>query len=607
MKKYFFLFYNLFICLPFFAGEINLGEIVTEIQPSSGEIIFSETRIKNYSSVQEVLESVGFSFKSENNEISFHGFWNSSVKIFINDILMNDPNTGKFDFSSLNLNIVKSIKIEPGVLGGVNIYISTYYENWEKPSLWLKTSSKSFCQSPLDSVIFSGGISNPIIFSDGSGLFVQNNFSFGQEKNNFGYRSKDGTYSPSLKESYSTDTKKYSGYGKKSSSNSFNLKYSDSTLPGSSFELFNFLSLGEKECGSTTGYYGTTKTEKDFFCFFSLPIFIPFEKFSFRFVPSWKYSNLEYTEISSFSSLQNSYKINNLSFTSCIAGYRFFKIDFSFSKDFALQKSLSEFYLAPCWNFNLAGFETKFSLPLTYFNLSNEFDFLFDLKITKRVGELSFFTEISRNTTHPVFQQLYYSGSGGKGNPDLKSEHSLAFYCGGNFFNRKKAGITIKPFLIFYRDKIGWSEKSGLWQCENINSSVNYGFDTFFSTGNFFSLFLLEGDYTLCRAILSSGENSGNQIMYTPVHSLNVRLTMPFTQNFRWHNEFRFTSKKFLDNSNKNSVPNSFLFNTGFLWNINKFEISASWNNVLDFQYCPVDGYPAGGANFCITLKLNAL
>ena len=160
---------------------------------------------------------------------------------------------------------------------------------------------------------------------------------------------------------------------------------------------------------------------------------------------------------------------------------------------------------------------------------------------------------------------------------------------------------------MFYRDKIGWSEKSGLWQGENINSSVNYGFDTFFSTGNFFSLFLLEGDYPLCRAILSSGENSGNQIMYTPVHSLNVRLTMPFTQNFRWHNEFRFTSKKFLDNSNKKSVPDSFLFNTGFLWNINKLEFSATWNKTLEFQYCPVDGYPAGGANFCITLKLNAL
>ncbi len=615
------------MCAFIAAEHISLPHLFTYVDSASenGEVVISEEEIKNFSSTEEVLESAGISFKESNKELTFHGFWNSSIKVYINDILMNDPNTGKFDFSGLDISSIRSIRINPvSTDGSVSIYIYTFYADYTKIRCSFGGYSKSYFSlhniSPNDAWRLHGALSYPFIFNDGSSLIVQENFSGGYDANHYGYHSKEASYNPGFEDSYEVWKDRYGGWERKLINNSFSAVYSSAAFPGATFGFSNFLSWNNQNCGRVGGEYFLYEKQEDIVSVFSFPVFIPSKKIRLKIIPSYKLSNLDYKKDSISGSVHSETFLQSFSFSEECAFRKYFEINSRGNFDFCDANKLFSFYSEPSAAFGFSGFDFSLKLPFSLFWTSNEkterespcFDFLYFAEIRKNIyspeeNRFSLFFNASRNVTNPVFEQLYYSGSGGAGNPDLKTESAFSFYTGTEY--KGKTLLAIKPFLIFYEDKIGWKEVSPYYWCpENIGSSVNSGFDFSFDTDSLFDLFALKANYTFCRAMLTTNSHVyGNQIMFTPLHTLNV--TGEFSPNdfIKFSLMYNFVSEKYETNDNLSFVPPQHYLDARFDYNIKKGSHETAfymlWKNIFDFKYTEVNNYPGPGTS--ITLGIN--
>lgn len=606
-----------FLCSAAVSQDAKLPHIVTSVSrpERAAETVISGAELASFSSVPEALESAGFSFRGVNSELSFHGYWNASIKVYINNVLMNDPNTGTFDFDTLDIQTVRSVRIDPASSdGAVSVYISTFAADYGAPSARASASSKSYIGSFNDSFSAGAGFSFPLLFDSGSALFVQEDMSAVRSENSFGYRSREASYRPDLSDSYTKCAHTYTGYNQTLVNNSLLASYSSARFPGASFGFSSYISLSDQGCGSEGGYYFSDKNQQSISAAVSLPVFLPFEPFSLNILPSYAFSNLDYTEKGRFSFLENECTVRSCSIQLDAAARNFFRIyanaSYGFSEETAKQSEHSETashslftcFASPSVQLEAGGCSISLAFPVSYFHPSRALSFLYSLTVSRSAGSLSFFAKASRSVTNPVFQQLYYSGDGGTGNPSLKPESAVSFCTGVSYSSMVKA--EVKPFLIFYRDKISWTQdKEGSWSPENAGSSVNCGADVSFSTHELFSFFTLKAQYTLCRARLASGRNKGNQIMLTPVHSLFVSAEVPLPLGFLWNASFRYASGKYTDNSNSSRVPDFFSLDTGLSWKAGCAALSLEWKNMLDFQYCHADGYPSPGTSLALKAK----
>ncbi len=615
-----FIFFSFSVLLS--ASDIKLPHLFTSVGSSeNGETVLTEEELEKFSSTEEALESVGVSFKESNKELTFHGFWNSSIKVYINDILMNDPNTGKFDFSSLDINSVRSIKINPSSTdGSVSIYISTFYADYTRPRYSAGGQSKSYFSlydvSPNDSWQLHGSVSYPFIFSKGSALILQENFSGGYEANHYGIHSNDSSYEPVFDDSYKSWKEIYSGWERSLLNNSFSAVFSPAQFPGVTFGFSNFLSWNSQNCGRTGGKYYKYEKQEDISTVFAFPFFLPSKNFRLKIVPSYKISDLDYKKEAYASNVHTTTLVQSVSLSEECSIKKYFEINSRGNFDFCDSNKLVSFYLEPVVSAGFSGFDFTLKLPVNLFWNGNDkslkerpdFDLLYSAEIRKRISfdedkNLFVFLCASRNVTAPVFEQLYYNGGGGEGNPDLKTESAFSFYAGTEY--KGKTDVSFKPFLIFYNDKIGWNSVNGFWYPQNIGSSVNYGFDFSFDSLALFELFELKSNYTLCHAMLTTDSRVyGNQIMYTPVHTLN--LTGEFTPSdfVKFSLVYSFVSRKYESNENTSFVPPQHYLDARFDFKIKKGKhetgIYLLWKNIFDFKYTEVSGYPGPGTSLTI-------
>lgn len=615
MKNLFAFLFALSASLYSFSQELELPGITTTIHRAKNPelIVLDEDALSYFSCAEQALESAGFAFKKGNNELTFHGYWNSSIKVYINNVLVNDPNTGKFDFSTLDFATVKSIKVNPATVNGsVAIYITTVSCDFRKIHAGAELKTKSYLTSVNDSPAARAEFSVPLIFENGSSLFVHESFNVSHKKNHFGYRSLDATYKPDFSDSYSDYKKKYSGYERTLFNNSLFAEFATQKFPGASFGFSSYASCSDANCGKTGGAYFTEENQKDLWLVFALPVFLPFEKWNLKVLPSYKYSDLDYTKHARFSDLGNEYKVSNFSFQAessvldflefyALCSYDFSDEISSGKENVAYSHSLFSAFFSPSVKFEYFGWNFLLSLPLDYFEPSNTLSLLYSFCAERNLENFVFFFKASKNITNPVFQQLYYSGDGGIGNPDLKSESAYSFYTGLSY--SQKFGFSLKPFLIFYKDKIGWvGDSSGSWSPDNWGSSVNWGADFYFSTKKLLGNLEFSASYTFCKAILTSGGSTdGNQIMYTPIHTFSLTEKYSFFDSFTWTNVFSYNSRKYTSNSNTIYVPDYFNLDTRLSWTGKKLYAQLLWQNVFDFQYVHVDGYPAPGASFTLS------
>jgi vitamin B12 transporter len=84
-----------------------------------------------------------------------------------------------------------------------------------------------------------------------------------------------------------------------------------------------------------------------------------------------------------------------------------------------------------------------------------------------------------RSFKYPDFEDLYWSGGGGRGNPDLKPEDGWGADLGGEFRWKETLSAEGTFFAQYTKDSIHWHKAAaGFWEPENIGEAAFFGLDT---------------------------------------------------------------------------------------------------------------------------------
>ncbi|MDR2305223.1 MAG: TonB-dependent receptor [Treponema sp.] len=84
-----------------------------------------------------------------------------------------------------------------------------------------------------------------------------------------------------------------------------------------------------------------------------------------------------------------------------------------------------------------------------------------------------------RSFKYPDFEDLYWSGGGSRGNPDLKSEDGWGTDLGAEFRWKDLLSAESTLFAQYTKDSIHWHKAAGgYWEPENIGEAAFFGWDT---------------------------------------------------------------------------------------------------------------------------------
>jgi vitamin B12 transporter len=84
-----------------------------------------------------------------------------------------------------------------------------------------------------------------------------------------------------------------------------------------------------------------------------------------------------------------------------------------------------------------------------------------------------------RSFKYPDFEDLYWSGGGGRGNPALKPEDGWGTDLGAEFRYRETFTLESTAFAQYTKDSIHWHKVlGGFWEPENIGEAAFFGADT---------------------------------------------------------------------------------------------------------------------------------
>jgi vitamin B12 transporter len=220
-----------------------------------------------------------------------------------------------------------------------------------------------------------------------------------------------------------------------------------------------------------------------------------------------------------------------------------------------------------------------------------------------------------RSFKYPDFEDLYWAGGGMTGNPDLKSEDGW----GGDLtaeLHRDYGSLETTFSGQWTRDSVHWSENSGSWRPENVGEAAFFGLDTKLRTAIplpselFTELgFSLSYQYLLSY-LLSYGYTweSEKRIPYMPAHTLGFSLDLPWTAGAGGSLlvSGHFESSRYTNTSNLSSLASYFLLNINANQNLNKnIKVFVIIHNVLNSQYESYTGYPMPGLTVTAGLRFN--
>ena len=226
----------------------------------------------------------------------------------------------------------------------------------------------------------------------------------------------------------------------------------------------------------------------------------------------------------------------------------------------------------------------------------------------------------SKNYRIPTFNDLYWSGAGGEGNPDLLAESS---------FNVEFGMVYDKPSTFNFRSTayrydvdnwIQWRpDGSSNWTPDNIKNVLSKGIDSRLELViRQSSAINLKTQVAHLWSVVTNKEVSmlgnpkekGKQLTYTPIHSGSVVFLMdskPLNTVIGWN----YVGEQYTEGENlsiRSLAPYSTLNITlSKSLSILKHEISVkgSLNNLLNKQYENRRGYPMYGRNFLIGIIAN--
>ena len=227
----------------------------------------------------------------------------------------------------------------------------------------------------------------------------------------------------------------------------------------------------------------------------------------------------------------------------------------------------------------------------------------------------------SRNYRIPAFNDLYWQGAGGLGNPDLQPESSINYEVGATYMKKRQMRVSFTFFSYNVDNWILWSPiSSSVWSPENVKRVWSRGIDTYVKGsfpdfGNFGINYSANHLWSLATNEQTLNTNNskelGKQLTYTPVHSGNMSLNVSFKDHLNSLLIWSYVGTQFTEGENRNifALPSyntlHFSVRQEIPWDSYQVSMRFIINNILDAQYENRRGYPMMGRNFLIGLTLN--
>ncbi|MBC6401530.1 MAG: TonB-dependent receptor [Ekhidna sp.] len=228
----------------------------------------------------------------------------------------------------------------------------------------------------------------------------------------------------------------------------------------------------------------------------------------------------------------------------------------------------------------------------------------------------------SRNYRVPTFNDLYWSGAGGEGNPDLTAESSYNAEFGIIYDKPSKVKFRATVYRYDVDDWIQWRpNESSSWTPDNIKNVVSKGLDSRLElTIHQSSNLTLRSQLSHLWSVVTNKEvrelgnqkEIGKQLTYTPKHS-GAAVLLIDSELANAVVTWNHVGEQFTEGENfkvRALAPYSVL-NISLNRNIDivnhEISLRCSMNNLLDKQYENRRGYPMYGRNFLIgiTVKFN--
>lgn len=592
-------------------NTIVLPEITTYI-PSSLEnkITIKNEQIQNhhYQNILQLLSDYSVQVLSYGDygleqKPSIRGFTDETVRVVIDGVCMNNPQTGTFDFSTINTNNIEEISIvkggynegteDEGAVGGV-IYITTK-KNFEK-NILSDTKIKTFFnpQTPLDLISQNFQFSIPF----NQNLFANFDLAATKAENNF----------------QANNSKVYDAHSNANITSYFG--------NGNSFSISDISYLGFKNLPGPEHSKNLEK-QQDFQNKLTLSLFSPNVSpiFTLKSNLSWNYSQRFYQSKTE----KSEHKLNDFSLSTFFDFFtvKKFKQKVGFTIDYVYLDSTNT---GNRQNISFTAKETsqiKFnnliSLNIPFgFKFSNKnfvllpklalsFDFH---KITQKLP-LQIIINAYKLTQFPTMDDLYWKGSNFSGNENLKpetgygSEVSVNF----NFPNANNSGnrLSINFFTVYYENKIQWANNNNLWQPKNVASAFYFGID-FSMAANFFQnhlKFSLNAEYLYTKLLDKANRQTyGKKIMWTPDFTGSAQISVNFT---KWNATFgaSYTGKRYISNLNINFLEPYVLLSLTAEFHPNKIiNLYFRGDNLLNTKYESIENYKMPGINATFGVKI---
>ena len=220
-------------------------------------------------------------------------------------------------------------------------------------------------------------------------------------------------------------------------------------------------------------------------------------------------------------------------------------------------------------------------------------------------------SSLERDIRVPTFNELYYVGAGGAGNPTLGPEQSVSFDCGLQVGARVlgKHELDVTYYSVTMENRILWMPASSpsVWSPRNVGTTHSTGLETQ-DRWQFPPAFLeLEANYSVlnARKTYRSSANDpefNKQLIYVPLETadLNVSFQIPISQGlirkaFFWLDD-SFLGDRFATEDNSVVIPRHAVLNGNIGMTLDAFgallRLRYEVNNALNTSYEIMPRYP---------------
>ncbi|MCL2244246.1 MAG: TonB-dependent receptor [Treponema sp.] len=219
-----------------------------------------------------------------------------------------------------------------------------------------------------------------------------------------------------------------------------------------------------------------------------------------------------------------------------------------------------------------------------------------------------------RSFKFPDFEELYWNGGGGSGNPDLKPEDGWGADLGAEWHITENMYLESVFFTQWIKDSIHWFSGSGnIWRPENVGEAVFFGLENRFlseiplSKGPFNKITMSLTYQYILSYLLSYGYtfSSNKRIPYSPEHTINGSAEIAWNSG-SFTVSGHYESLRYHNTANLTSLKPYFLLNAGVKQDFGEdFSFFGDLRNILNTSYESFNDYPMPGISLSLGLKAN--